>query len=184
MVRRGQIGGLLVALLVVGLCSCYKPPADRLQLGQSVPPLVFIDLKGQAATLSAWRGKIVILNIWATWCAPCRKELPSLQHLYQRLDPNQYVVLGLALDRDAYLVQEYLRDKGVNYPNFLDREHIIANKTLRLMVYPDTLVIGRDGRLLARVVGPAVWDKENLVNALVAAYGGHGEDLQQLLLGT
>jgi len=170
--------GLLLALLAAG-CSPSAPP-DRLVDGQPFPPVTLADGGGRQVPLSSFRGKLVVLNVWATWCAPCRKELPSLQRLSRTLDERRFAVIGLAMDEDAHAVREYLLDKGVTYPNFLDRDMSIVKGALGMSVYPDTFFIGPDGLFLGRIIGAAQWDDPRVVQALEAAYRGNTAILRTL----
>lgn len=179
---RGAARAIVVICLLTG-CSESKPP-DRLVTGQAFPALSLQGIDGKEVPLSAFRGKLVVLNVWATWCPPCRQELPSLQRLSRSLDEGRFVIVGLSLDQDNVAVREYLHDKGVTYANFLDRELEIAKNVLGMKAYPDTFFISPDGMLLGRVVGAIQWDNPRMVQALEAAYRGDGEGLQDLPRGS
>lgn len=174
---RGAGWALVLIGALVG-CSESKPP-DSLVDGQPFPPVTFTD-GGRQVPLSSFRGKLVVLNVWATWCAPCRKELPSLQRLSRTLDERRFAVIGLAMDQDEHAVREYLIDKGVTYPNFLDRDMSIVKGVLGMSVYPDTFFIGPDGLFLGRIIGAARWDDPRVVQALEAAYRGDAAILRTL----
>jgi thiol-disulfide isomerase/thioredoxin len=174
---------LLVVVYALLGCSESKPP-DRLVTGRAFPPLTMQAMDGKAVPLSAFHGKLVVLNVWATWCPPCRDELPSLQRLSHSLDAERFVIVGLSLDQDNVAVREYLHDKGVTYANFLDKDLAIAKHVLGMKAYPDTFFIGTDGTLLGRVVGAIQWDNPRMVQALEAAYRGDGSRLQDLPRGS
>ena len=174
------------ALVVIGAlagCSESKPP-DRLVMGQAFPAVMMLGIDGKEIPLAAYRGKLVVLNVWATWCPPCRKELPSLQRLSASLDNERFVIVGLSLDQDNVAVREYLHDKGVTYANFLDRNMGIAKNVLGMKAYPDTFFIGPNGILLGRVVGAIDWDNPQVIQALEAAYRGDGARLGELPRGS
>jgi thiol-disulfide isomerase/thioredoxin len=179
---RGAAWAIVVICMLAG-CSHSKPP-DRLTEGQPFPPLTLSDLDGGKVPLSSFQGKLVVLNVWATWCPPCRKELPSLQRLSRTLNEQRFAVVGLSLDQDEVAVREYLIDKGVTYANFMDRDMAIAKNVLGMKAYPDTFFIGPDGILLGRVVGAVQWDDPHMVQALEAAYRGDGKSLRDLPSGS
>lgn len=163
---------ILIALL---LTACGTGPSssapDRLVEGQPLPALTLTALEGgQRTGLETWRGKVVVLNIWAIWCEPCRRELPSLQALSQRLDPARFVVVGLSIDDDPDLVREYLRDKGVTLPMYVDPGQRQVREWLGAPVFPYTLLIGRQGQLLARVPGAREWQHPDTLAALEKAW--------------
>lgn len=170
---------LLTMLLVLAACS-DPPPPDRLVEGQPFPSLTLERLDGEKLPVSALRGRLVVLNVWATWCPPCRKELPSLQRLSRSLDGARFAVLGLSLDQDPVPVREYLHDRQVSYPNFLDRGMTVAERVLEMKAYPDTLFIAPDGTFLGRIVGAAQWDDPRVVKALEGAYRGEAAALKAL----
>jgi thiol-disulfide isomerase/thioredoxin len=173
---------VIVAICALAGCTESKPP-DRLVMGQAFPGLSLQGLDGKQVPLTAFRGKLVVLNVWATWCPPCRKELPSLQRLSRRLDKGRFVIVGLSLDQDNVAVREYLHDRGVTYVNFLDRNLDIAKNVLGMKAYPDTFFIAPDGTLLGRVVGAIDWDNSRMMQALEAAYRGDGDSLRDLPRG-
>ena len=175
-------GWLMLLLGMLAGCSESKPP-DRLVDGQPFPPLSLVGIDGKQVPLSSFRGKLVVLNVWATWCPPCRKELPSLQRLSTSLDDKRFVIIGLSLDQDNVAVREYLHDRGVTYVNFLDRNLDIAKNVLGMKAYPDTFFIGPDGTLLGRVVGAIDWDNSRMLQALEAAYRGDSDSLRDLPRG-
>lgn len=166
-----------MVLVAVGACAQQTAPTDHMTVGEDFPVLEVFDLDGAAATLAPPPGKLVVLNVWATWCAACRKELPSLERLSRQLDPRRFEVIGLSLDNDSHAVREYLIDRGVTYANFMDPSMHSADEVLGVKVYPYTFVIGPAGELVGRVVGMAEWDDARVVAALEAAYRGDGEAL-------
>jgi len=178
---RGAAWAIVAICALVG-CTESKPP-DRLVTGQAFPALSLQGLDGKQVPLTAFRGKLVVLNVWATWCPPCRKELPSLQRLSLSLDKGRFVIVGLSLDQDNVAVREYLHDRGVTYVNFLDRNLDIAKNVLGMKAYPDTFFIGPDGTLLGRVVGAIDWDNSRMLQALESAYRGDGDSLRDLPRG-
>ena len=177
----GSLWALALIWVLTG-CSESQPP-DRLVMGQAFPPVTLLSIDGKEVPLSELRGRLVVLNVWATWCPPCRKELPSLQRLSHALDEQRFAVVGLSLDQDAVAVREYLHDKGVTYANFLDKDMGIAKHVLGMKAYPDTFFIAPDGTLLGRVVGAIDWDDPQMIQHLEAAYRGDDAGLRGLPAG-
>jgi thiol-disulfide isomerase/thioredoxin len=174
-----------VLVMTAALAACSDPPPpDRLVDGQPFPPLTLEGLDGDRLPVSALRGKLVVLNVWATWCPPCRHELPSLQRLSGTLDKRRFAVMGLSLDQDPVPVREYLHDRRVTYPNFIDKSLAIAERILDMKAYPDTLFIAPDGTFMGRIVGATRWDDPRVVSALEAAYHGDAAALKALPHGS
>lgn len=116
--------------------------------------------------LQEYRGRTLVLNIWATWCAPCRAELPSLQSLSERLDERHFAVAGLSIDEDADFAREFLREVGVDYANYIDPSRGFAEDVLGVYTVPQTFIIGPDGEIRERHVGFRIWDSADVAERL------------------
>ncbi|MEP9354450.1 TlpA disulfide reductase family protein [Xanthobacter sp. KR7-65] len=142
-----------------------------------LPPLAFTDGAGKPVTLADFKGRVVLLNLWATWCVPCRKEMPALDHLQARLGGPDFEVVAINLDtRDPEKPRAFLSEIGVsNLAFFADP----ATKTFQALRgvgrgfgLPTTILVDRDGCEMAYLAGPAEWggaDAEALVKAAVGA---------------
>lgn len=108
------------------------------------------DLTGKNWTLKDLRGKVVLLNFWATWCPPCRKEMPDLEALYRRFAPQGLVILGID-DEDAPTVQPFITQHGITYPVLLDPGRKV-NTLFQIDGIPKTFVYGRDGKLVTESI--------------------------------
>lgn len=171
---------LSLSLVILGLAACSQPapPTDRLVAGEPLPDVVLAGLDGVNARLSDYRGKLVVLNLWATWCEPCRREMPNLQQLSNSLDPQRFVVVGVAADEDEHLVREYLLDKGVGFPNYIDKEQQVSREQFGIQLFPYTLLIAPDGHLIQRFAGPREWQRDEVIELLKRAYDGDYSGLQ------
>jgi thiol-disulfide isomerase/thioredoxin len=131
---------------------------------RAIPELSFIDGDGHARSLADFKGRPVLLNIWATWCAPCRKEMPSLDRLQADHDLSQLVVLPLSLGRQGLpVVKKFYDELGLRSIGiFLDQSRVTASK-VNAVGLPTTLFIDRDGREIGRKNGPAEWDSAEVV---------------------
>jgi len=115
-----------------------------------------IDLNGNAHTLSDYRGKIVFLNFWATWCPPCRAEMPSMQKLYQSWDKEKYVLLAVDIGQDRERVKSFADENGYTFTILLDSQGRIAGK-YGIRGIPTTCLIDQQGNLITRIVGSREW---------------------------
>jgi len=159
-----------LASLVLLLAACQSPPPALLPVGASLPPLLLEGLDGGTLASADWRGRTVVLNLWATWCVPCREEMPALERLSRGLDPAHYRVIGVSLDTDRNLVREFALRYGVTFALAIDPDGQ-SLKALRSRVLPDTLLIAPDGRLAGRVQGGAAWDSDEMRGRVLAASG-------------
>ena len=119
----------------------------------------FADRTGSVHTLTEWKGKVVLLNLWATWCGPCRKEMPSLDRLQKELGSSRFEVVALAVDRGgAAAVIKFLDNiKVASLTPYFDAT-TRAGSVLRAVGLPTTILIDGEGREIGRLSGPAEWD--------------------------
>jgi thiol-disulfide isomerase/thioredoxin len=135
-----------------------------------LPDLAFQDGAGKPVKLSDWKGRVVLLNLWATWCAPCREEMPDLSKLQQELGSDQFEVVAISVDRKgAEASAVFLKDTGVdNLKLYIEPSTKIVND-LKSAGLPATLLIDRQGRELGRILGPADWASPEAVALVKAA---------------
>jgi thiol-disulfide isomerase/thioredoxin len=124
----------------------------------------FEDGQGQTRSLADFRGKIVLLNVWATWCAPCIKEIPALDGLAAVLNGPDFAVVAVSVDRKGIdAVRKVFAERGVQkLPIYIDRSGE-ALRTVRAIGLPVSLLIDREGREFGRAVGPAKWDDDSTI---------------------
>lgn len=149
---------------LVGLRGTTTPP---LRVGGVAPDFSLRALDGSEHSLSELRGHIVFVNFWATWCAPCREEAPSLDRLYRRFDGEDFEVLAVSIDAEGALasVTAFEVEYSLSFPVLLDPDmrSYVAYKASGV---PETFLIDADGRLIERFVGPRDWDQPRYANAV------------------
>jgi thiol-disulfide isomerase/thioredoxin len=134
---------------------------------RSLPDLGFEDGEGRKRTLSQFRGKVVLLNVWATWCAPCREEMPALDRVQQKLGGPGFEVLALSIDTGGTAaVKRFYEETGVRSLALYADPTMRATATLGAMGVPTTLLIDAQGREIARHTGPAQWDAPEVVRGI------------------
>ena len=131
-------------------------------LGQPAPEVTFKDLDGTDATLGQYKGKVVLVNFWATWCDPCYVEIPWLIEMQQKYEAKGFTVLGIAMDEDGksavapFLAKERFNVNGqklpMNYPIVIGNDNV-ADKFGGLLGYPTSFLISRDGKIVKTVQG-------------------------------
>lgn len=142
------------------------------ELGQKMPEYRAITLEGKPYNLSDRRDKVVLLNIWATWCGPCRYEIPELQALHDRLSPRGLEVLGVSIDDPGQEggVRDFVNEQKITYPVVLDPEGKIAD-LFQTTVIPTSALVNRDGTILWKHRGIVSADDAELQAALQKALG-------------
>lgn len=136
---------------------------------EALPEMKFQDGQGRELTLGAFRGKVVLLNLWATWCLPCRKEMPALDKLQAELGSDRFEVVALSVDRTGVAgARRFLDETKVEkLALYADPSAKLAS-TLRAAGLPTTLLIDAEGREVGRLIGPAEWDSAEAVRLIKA----------------
>lgn len=150
--------------------------------GAEAPDFQAADLAGRAVGLDAYRGDVVLLNIWATWCAPCREEMPSMQRLYEAVDHPDFKVVAVSVDAETPGVLGYLGRQGGDVEGFAAEYGLTFDilrdpsgrigETYQTTGLPETFLIGRDGVIYRKVSGGTLWDApqyEELVQRLLGS---------------
>jgi cytochrome c biogenesis protein CcmG/thiol:disulfide interchange protein DsbE len=128
-------------------------------------------LDGHPASLEALRGKVVVLNFWATWCPPCVDETPALERMYTDLKPLGVTVLGVSVDDDNAAYQKFLVDHGITFPTYRDPDKKIS-VSYGTAMYPETYIIGRNGKIERKLIGEQTWDSPQMLAYLTAIAKG------------
>jgi thiol-disulfide isomerase/thioredoxin len=139
---------------------------------EALPEIAFLDTSAAQRTLAEWQGKVVLLNLWATWCAPCRKEMPALDRLQKELGSDRFEVVALSVDRGGVEVARKFLDqiKVESLMLYVDPTTKVAGQ-LKAVGMPTTLLIDPQGREIGRLTGPAEWDSAD-AKRLIGAVGG------------
>ncbi|RMH15325.1 MAG: TlpA family protein disulfide reductase [Gammaproteobacteria bacterium] len=159
---------VLSAILIIPLpaCSPKTEPASSLHPGLPFPELKLQRLDGSFRNFRAASGKVTLFNAWGTWCPPCRKELPSLDHLNTILDKDHFDFILMAMDTDPLVVREYLHDNHIRLTTYIDQDLHITNDILELKVYPTTFIIDQKGIIQLIVSGEKDWDSDAVIETM------------------
>ncbi len=157
------LGGLQRGLLATGLWQAEVPTVHTPSLlvvltGGSPYPhsLPMVTLDGRAVNLSELKGKVVFVNLWASWCPPCRAEMPGIEALYKKVDHTKVAFVMLSLDDDAAKAQKFVRAQGYTFPVYLRTGDLPAPFDSNSI--PSTVILGPDGQVAARHDGMADYD--------------------------
>jgi cytochrome c biogenesis protein CcmG/thiol:disulfide interchange protein DsbE len=156
-----------VTALAVGGCKDIPPASGA---GQPAPAFTAMDLDGKPVALADLRGKVVVMNEWATWCEPCRGEIPQLEALYRQYAPQGLVMVGVSVDAfgTAGDVRDFAREHDMTYPIWLDPDKRFATQ-FGTMGVPETFVIDRLGRVRRRQIGALHDSDTTLASAIRSA---------------
>jgi len=179
MIYARRLCGLLLLAILLSACD-QAPPGDALSEGQLFPPLRLTGLDRPDVDIDDLRGRWLVLNVWATWCGPCREELAGLQQLDQLFDEHELRVLGLNVDDDPHIAREFLYDQAISFANYSDPNMFIARDLLGIRAFPDTFVIAPDGTLWRSITGERDWTSSSVIDVLRQAINGQPDALQSL----
>jgi thiol-disulfide isomerase/thioredoxin len=161
-----------IAPFATGEVAAVTPAAKPML----VPDLVFQDASGAQKKLSNWRGRTVLLNLWATWCVPCRKEMPALDELQAKLGGNDFQVVAVNIDtRDLEKPKTWLKEAGITSLSYFSDEKAKVFQELKLVGkafgMPTSMLIDRSGCEIGSIAGPAEWASDDAVRLIRAALG-------------
>ncbi len=155
----GIVALCLLGLYVAGRRTAQKPkPAAS---GNAAPDFTVTDIDGKKLTLSDYKGKVVLLDFWATWCSPCRAEIPHFVEMQQKYGPQGFQVIGISMDDDAKPVRDFYQQYKINYPVAVGDDKL-AESFGGVLGLPVNFVIDREGRIVGKYLGAtetSVFDK-------------------------
>jgi cytochrome c biogenesis protein CcmG, thiol:disulfide interchange protein DsbE len=162
--RRILIGLIIVVFLAVGLTVLAgsprpdAPPAPSVRIGTVAPDFTLQVYAGESVTLSQLRGKVVVINFWATWCPPCRTEKPTMEALYQHFGTREdFELLAINVEEDARrALESYLRQNPYTFPILLD-SHARVQELYRVYRFPESFILDRNGVVVDHVIGARDW---------------------------
>jgi peroxiredoxin len=151
---------VLVVLAVAFYFFVIRSPdwgPELAKVGDPAPDFTLPNLAGNSVRLADYRGKVVLLNFWATWCPPCIWEMPSMESLYQSLKSREFEILAVSIDsRGEDVVRSFVADYRLTFPILLDPDSAVF-KRYGITGVPETIIIGRDGNVASKIIGPRNW---------------------------
>lgn len=164
-------GSALAAVFVVALMIRILPEIRLVGVGSTAPTFDALNLRtGLPSGLVDYQGRVILLNIWATWCQPCRVEMPALERLAQKLATTDFRVVAVSVDvSDSSTVMGFVRDLGLSFDILQDQTRRIEQR-YRTTGVPESFVIDRHGVIVKKVIGAVSWDSpvnENLIRRLL-----------------
>lgn len=159
-------GGALSKALSTGTLAAFLIHPET----KPLPDVAFADGEGKPLKLSDWKGRVVLINLWATWCAPCRKEMPDLAKLQRELGSDQFEVVAISVDRKgAEASSSFLKETGADALRLYVEPSTNIVGELQSAGLPATILVDRQGRELGRLLGPAHWAAPEAVALIQAA---------------
>ena len=166
------VAGIAMAVMfAVALAIRVLPEIALVGVGSNAPQFHAVDLRtGRPATLADYRGRVLLLNVWATWCLPCRVEMPAMERLSRHLAGTDFRVVAVSVDQgDSTVVNEFVKELGLTFDILHDRSGKIQH-IYQTTGVPESFVIDREGVIVKKVIGATEWDgpvNETLIRRLL-----------------
>ena len=161
--------------LVAALLSVFVMSLNKVELKPfetEYPAEAFISpnfelssLLGGKVKLSDYRGKVVFINFWATWCGTCEVEMPSMEKLYRKFKDHGFEMLTISVDKDQTLIEPFMKKFNLTFPVLLDPESIVAKKVYKTTGVPETFIVDREGLIRHKAIGPRDWANDETMEA-------------------
>jgi peroxiredoxin len=168
--RRGVVfaGGLAILALAFGVVWLQSAKYEPLVVGMEAPDFSLPDLEGKKRQLSDYRGKVVFLNFWATWCKPCKEEMPSMEALWENFKNEGFVMLAVSMDRVTTQkdIPPFIESLKLTFPILTDSWGQ-TDKRYKLMGVPETYLIDQNGILREKIIGPRDWTSRENMDVIV-----------------
>ena len=163
------------ALLVTALLSFYIVTLNKVDLRPGeveypaeaflAPKFELPTLQGGKVRLSDYQGKVLFINFWATWCATCKVEMPSMEKLYQRFREYDFEMLTISVDKDLSLITPFVKEYGLTFPVLLDPDSKLAKQDYKTTGVPETFVVDKNGIIVHKAIGPRDWATDETMEA-------------------
>jgi peroxiredoxin len=162
-----MITSVLVILLLNQKSLFFKSEKQgSLAIGLPAPDFTFPGLDGKMVSLSDYRGKVVLVNIWATWCPPCVEEMPSMEKLYQKLKGKDFEILAVSIDSlGVKAVAPFMKKHKLTFPALIDSAGTLRT-SYRTTGIPESFIIDKDGILVEKIIGPRDWTRPAILSFL------------------
>lgn len=162
------LAAVAILTLAFGVVWMQSSKYEPLVVGMNAPDFNLPDLQGKSQRLSDYRGKVVFLNFWATWCKPCKEEMPSMQALWDNLKQEDFVMLAISMDRVTTKkdIPPFVESMKLAFPILTDSWGQTDNR-YKLMGVPETYIIDQNGVLREKVIGPRDWSRAESITTIV-----------------
>lgn len=157
------LSAVVMVLLQTRDSTFNRSGPSLLDRGKPAPDFSLYDLEGDEVRLSDYRGKVVLLNIWATWCPSCVEEMPSMEKLHQNLQKEGLVIIAVSIDASGLdAVKPFMKEHKLTFPALVDPDGT-TRRLYRLTGVPESFVIDREGIIVDRILGPRDWGSAEVI---------------------
>jgi peroxiredoxin len=158
-----------ILTIILFLTVCFSSPAFS---AEKAADFTLPDINGKKVNLSEFRGKVVLLNFWATWCGPCRAEMPSLNNLYNEFKDKGFVVLAVSVDASEKPVKSFEKELKLSFPVLMDKNKAVSFDEYGVLGLPTTFLIDKNGVMIEKIMGEREWDSPQMKEKILKLLGG------------
>lgn len=165
-----NISFLIITIVFAFFASEAKgtaPVGISHEIGRPAPDFELKDINGKKVKLSEFRGKVVLLNFWATWCGPCKAEMPSLNSLYGALKDKGFVILAISVDASEKPVKSFISEKNITFPVLMDKDKEVSFDQYGVIGIPITFLMDKNGVVVEKFIGETEWDSPDIKNKVL-----------------
>ena len=158
----------IIFLILMGCLALFFTACDESRIatvGKPAPAFDTLDLQGNVQSLSDLRGKVVFVNFWATWCSPCREEMPSMQRLYKKMPKDKFEMIALFNRDNPEVVKNFISQLGLTFPIWSDESNILGAR-YGITGLPETFIVDKNGIIREKFIGPYDWDTPEKIELL------------------
>lgn len=163
---------LAASLFFAAFILCSAAFVSAANPGSPAPDFTLTDITGKKISLSELKGKVVLLNFWATWCGPCKAEMPALNRLYLELKDKGFVILAVSLDTAEKPVKSFIAEKKLAFPVLMDSDKELSFDLYAVMGLPTTFIIDKKGIIVERILGDREWDAPQMKDKILKLLSG------------
>lgn len=166
---RSWVGRAFGYWLLLAVPAVLAGTPGEVLVGEPLREAQMTGIAGAGAKLSSFRGKPLLINVWASWCGPCRDEIASLDRLARRYNGREFNVIGISTDDDSAAAAAFVRQYKISFANFIDHKLLLENM-LGANRLPLTLLVDADGRVIKKIAGSRAWDSPESINLITQAF--------------
>jgi peroxiredoxin len=157
------VGGILSVIIILGWFALPEP-SGRVVEGDVAPAFSLPDMDGVEQALP--KGKVVLLNFWATWCPPCREEMPSMIKLHKQLQEQGLVVMAASIDKDVDKLSTFIREYSIPFQVLQDTDKSVSRQLYGVIRVPESFLIDREGKVRFHLIGAVNWTDPTVLQAI------------------
>lgn len=170
-----KLSVLQIIIALLGSTALFAVPPSPWDIegliGKKAPDFTLKDINNRPFNLSSLRGKVVILNFWATWCPPCRAEMPSLNNLYREFRNRGLEVVAISTDRSSSVIEDYISKNPIDFTVLIDTDNRVSRQ-FKVFSIPTTFLIDRNGTIIERYLGEENWTSPEIKKKIKEALTG------------